>query len=73
MADTLKSLRNLGYRFSGSQRAIHLLQYADDTCLINDGPASCKKLLEGVERWLDWSRVKVKIPKCHSMASPYIS
>ena len=33
-----------------------LLQYAGDTCLLLvNGPASCsKKLLEGVELWLDW-------------------
>ena len=68
MADSLNSMQHLGYRFSGSQRTIHLLQYADDTCLISDGPASCKKLLEGIERWLDWSGMKAKVPKCHSLA-----
>ena len=68
MAYSLKSMQHLGYRFSGSQRAIHLPQYADDTCLIGDGPASCKKLLEGIERWLDWSGMKVKVPKCHTLA-----
>jgi hypothetical protein len=68
MADSLKSMQHLGYKFSGSQRALHLLQYADDTCLMGDGPASCKKLLEGVERWLDWSGMRAKVPKCHSMA-----
>ena len=68
MANSLKSLKHLGYRFSGSQRTIHLMQYADDTCLISDGPASCKKLLRGIERWLDWSGMKAKVPKCHSLA-----
>ena len=65
MADSLKSMQHLGYTFSGSQRALHLLQYADNTCLIGDG---CKKLLEGVERWLDWSGMRAKVPKCHSLA-----
>ena len=68
MADSMMGLQHLGYRFSQSQRAMHLLQYADDTCLISDGPASCKKLLEGVERWLNWSGMKAKVPKCHSLA-----
>ena len=68
MAESLKSVQHLGYRFSGSQRTSHLLQYADDTCLISDSPASCKRLLEGIERWLDWSGMKVKVPKCHSLA-----
>ena len=67
MADSLNSIQHLGYRFSGSQRTIHLLQYADDTCLISEGPAGCKKLLEGIERWLNWSGMKAKVPKCHSM------
>ena len=68
MADSLKSMHNLGYKFSGSQRAIHLLQYADDTCLVGDGPASCQRLLKGVERWLDWSKMKAKVQKCHCLA-----
>ena len=68
MADSMKLMQHLGYKFPGSQRAIHLLQYADDTCLISDGPESCKRLLKGIERWLDWSRMKAKVPKCHSLA-----
>ena len=47
---------------------LHLLQYADDTCLISNGPASCKTLLEGIERWLNWSGLRAKGPKCHSVA-----
>ena len=68
MADSMMGLQHLGYRFSQSQRAMHLLQYADDTCLISDGPSVCKELLEGVERWLNWSGMKAKVPKCHSLA-----
>lgn len=68
MADSLKSVQHLGYHFSGSQRGIHLLQYPDDTCLMGDGPASCNKLLEGVQKWLDWSAMKAKVPKCYSLA-----
>ena len=87
MADFFKSIQHLGYKFAGSQRTIHLLQYADDTCLISDGPERtihlllytddtcrisdgperCKRLLRGIERWLDWSVMKVKVPKCHSL------
>ena len=68
MADSMKDLQHLGYQFSQSQRSIHLLQYADDTCLISDGPAGCKRLLERIERWLNWSGMKAKVPKCHSLA-----
>ena len=67
IADSMMGLQHLGYRFSQSQRAMHLLQYADDTCLISDSPAGCKKPLEGVERWLNWSGMKAKVSKCHSL------
>ena len=68
LADSLANFHHLGYNVSQSQRRIHLLQYADDTCLIGDGPASCQELLRGVDRWLDWSGMKAKIPKCHCLA-----
>ena len=68
MADSLKSMQHLGYKFSGSQRTIHLLQYTDDGGLISDGPERGKRLLKGIERWLDWSAMKVKVPKCYSLA-----
>ena len=67
MADSLKSMQHLGYKLPGSQRTIHLLQYTDDTGLISVGPESCKRLLKAIERWLDWSGMKVKVPKCHSL------
>ena len=38
MADSLKSMQHQGYK--------HLLQYADDTRLISDGPENCKRLLK---------------------------
>ena len=67
IADSMKDLQPLGrYQFSQSQRSINLLQY--DMCLISDGPASCKRLLEQVERWLNWSGMKAKVPKFHSLA-----
>ena len=47
---------------------MHLLQYADDTCLISDGPADCTSLLVQVEKWLHWSGMKAKVSKCHSLA-----
>ena len=68
LADSLANLHHLGYNFSQSQWRIHLLQYADDTCLIGDAPVSCQELLHGVARWLDWSGMKAKIRKCHCLA-----
>ena len=31
-------------------------------------PASCQHLLNMVDNWLQWSGMKAKVPKCHSMA-----
>ena len=45
----------LGYSLSSISSTINLLQYADDTSLISDGPASCQQLLGLTEAWLSWS------------------
>ena len=68
LAHSFKQFHHLGYIFSNSFRSFNTLQYADDTCLVADGPSSCQKLLDNVERWLLWSGMQVKIPKCHSLA-----
>ena len=67
LIEALHPLRHLGYNFSQSQHTIHLLQYADDTCLMGNGPASCQTLLQSVERWLQWTGMQAKVPKCHSL------
>ena len=67
LIEALHPLRHLGYNFSQSQRTIHLLQYADDTCLMGNGPASCQALLRSVEKWLQWTGMQAKVPKCHSL------
>ena len=67
MTDALKPLQHLGYRISNTKHSVHLLQYADDTCLVADGPSSGQKLLRQVEQWLQWSGMKAKVPKCHSL------
>ena len=68
MIDTVQTRQDLGYKFSPKQRPINLLQYADDSCLVADSPASCQYLLDMVARWLSWSGMKAKIPKCASLA-----
>lgn len=68
LAESLKQYQQLGYSFSNSPRSLTTLQYADDTCLVADGPSSCQKLLQHVERWLDWAGMRAKVPKCHSLA-----
>ena len=54
LVDTLQTRRDLGYRYSQSQLPINLLQYADDTCLIGNSPASCQHLPEMMAGWLHW-------------------
>ena len=52
LADSLKAEMDCGYTFSQSRRSTNILQYADDTCLITNGPASCQKLLSKVNIWI---------------------
>ena len=68
LGESLKRFQQLGYSFSNSSRSLTTLQYADDTCLVADGPSSCQTLLEHMERWLQWTGMKARVPKCHSLA-----
>ena len=68
LGESLKQLQQLGYSFSNSSSSLTTLQYADDTCLVADGPSSCQKLLKHVDRWLEWTGMRAKVPKCHSLA-----
>ena len=66
--DGLKSFQTKGYKFSNSIHSLYVLQYADDTCLTSDGPASCRAMLEFTEQWLQWSGMKAKPCKCQCLA-----
>ena len=66
--DTIQTRQDLGYKFSPTQKPVILLQYADDTCLVADSPASCQYLLNMIGKWLSWSGMRAKIPKCTSLA-----
>jgi hypothetical protein len=69
LVDSLLQFRHShGYKLSDKQVSTNLLQYADDTCLVSDGPSSCQDLLHHTERWLEWSGMKPKVPKCRSLA-----
>ena len=68
LVDTLSEHRDLGYTLTQSPHTCNHLQYADDTCLIGDGPASCQALLTKTERWLEWAGMKAKVSKCASVA-----
>lgn len=67
IVDTIKTRPDLGYHFT-NQLSVNLLQYADDTCLVANSPSSCQQLLHFVDRWLCWSGMRAKVPKCHSLA-----
>ena len=41
LTDSLKADQHHGYTLSESTVTSNVLQYADDTCLVADGPASC--------------------------------
>ena len=69
LIDTLqKSREDLGYCFTKSKHKCNLLQYADDTCLVSNGPAACRSMLKTTEQWLEWSNMEAKVPKCCSLA-----
>ena len=67
LVDTLQTHLDLGYTISGSNHQVNLLQYADDTCLLANSPASCQYLLNTLGDWLQWSAIRAKVAKCHSM------
>ena len=68
LVDTLKTRIDLGYSLSNSRHKVLLLQYADDSCIVADSPASAQHLLDMVDSWLTWSGMRAKPNKCHSLA-----
>ena len=68
LSDTLCSRKDLGFTLPQSSITINHLLYADDACIISNTPAGCQHLLDMVQRWLEWSQLKAKVPKCRSMA-----
>ena len=68
LIDTILTRSDLGYKFSNSLRQVNILQYADDTCLIAESPASCQHLLSMVSGWLQWAGMTAKVPKCHCLS-----
>ena len=68
LVDALQTRRDLGYSLSNSRHKVSLLQYADDTCIVADSPASAQFLLDMVDSWLGWAGMKAKPSKCYSLA-----
>ena len=51
------------------QKAFQLkVQYADDTCLVSNGPSSCTELLRTTEKWLKWSGMRPAVKKCQCVS-----
>ena len=68
LVDTLQTRIDLGYNLSNSNHQVNILQYADDTCIFANSPASAQHLLDMTRDWLQWSGMKAKVTKCHSLA-----
>ena len=67
--DTISSeCSHNGYRFSSSHHQMPVLQYADDTCLTANSKANCQAMLRTTGKWLDWSLLKAKVPKCAAIS-----
>ena len=47
----------------GSDVQVNHLLYADDTCITALSPAACQHLLNIVQQWLDWAKMRAKPPK----------
>ena len=41
-----------GLKSFNSSQSLYVLQYADDTCLVSDGPSFCSAKLEFTDQWL---------------------
>ena len=65
---SLHSRADLGYTLPSSSIRVNHLLYADDACVVSSTLAGCQRLLDLVQRWLEWAKLKAKVPKCHSMA-----
>ena len=61
---------HLGYSLNSISGRINLLQYADDTSLISDGPSSCQLMLTLNESWLSWPGMQGNVPKCVEKSKP---
>ena len=68
MAHGIYPYEHLGYTLSDSRVRTNVLLYADDTCLVADGPANCQHLLSRVEQWLQWTGMVAKVPKCFTLS-----
>ena len=62
LSDSLHNRSDLGYTLPSSFICVN-----DDACVVSSTPADCQCLLDLVQRWLEWAKLKAKVPKCRSM------
>ena len=67
LSDTLCYRKDLGFTLPSSNAPVNHLLYADDACIVSSTPAGCQHLLDMVQRWLEWAKLKAKVPKCRSL------
>ena len=65
--DGLKELQKCATSFQ-TLPSHYVLQYADDTCLVSDGPATCRAMLDFTDRWILWSQMRAKVSKYQALA-----
>ena len=63
LSDSLHNRSDLGYTLPSSFICVN-----DDACVVSSTPAGCQCLLDLVQGWLEWAKLKAKVPKCRSMA-----
>ena len=70
MVHTLQTRPDLVFLFPNSRYQVNLLQieYADDTCITTNSPAAGQHLLDMVDRLLQWSGMRAKVPNSHCLA-----
>ena len=63
LSDTLATRKDLGVKINKTNSSVNHLLYADDTCITAHSPAACQELLNMVQQWLGWAKMKAKPSK----------
>ena len=63
LSDTLATRKDLGVKIHKTNSSVNHLLYADDTCITAHSPAACQELLNMVQQWLGWAKMKAKPSK----------
>ena len=60
LSDTLQARQDLGVMLPNLESVVNHLLYADDTCIVSTSSAGCQHLLNMVQQWLEWAKLKAK-------------